>query len=46
MITVPMSSEEECEIAGQKVYSTSNPKEGDIHGDLYDNVRYLCLKGK
>ena len=42
--SVPMTTEEECNEAGEKLY-TSKTKPNDIHG-TFQHIRYVCLKGK
>ena len=40
--SLPMSSEEQCEEAGNKI-----KRNRDFHGEtLYYSLRYICLKGK
>ena len=38
---VPMTNEMECEAAGLKIMGDQN-----IHGKVFEHVRYSCLKGK
>ena len=38
---VPMRSETECEAAGLKITT-----DGNIHGKVFEHVRYSCIKGK
>lgn len=42
--SLPMTTEEECNEAGKKFYTSKN-KPNDIHG-IFHHVRYVCLKGK
>ncbi len=41
VLNIPMRSETECEAAGVKIMADSN-----IHGKVFEHVRYSCLKGK
>ena len=43
--TLPMSSMEECEAAGKKVFDLRGTPNG-IHGATHKSIRYVCLKGK
>lgn len=39
--SIPTVSEQECEIAGARIKSSK-----EVHGDIFDHLRYVCVKGK
>lgn len=45
---IPMTSEEECQEAGQKIFKSKDLEAPyDIHGKwVSKNVRYTCVRGK
>lgn len=42
---VPTNSLEQCNAAGQKLMN-SKQEPNDIHGRVFDHVRFVCIEGK